>query len=288
MKEKRHRIILLVVLIITAMIACENNPADVKKTIENENAVQTGIDLVLAQTEIDVGATLDVAVVALFSDGTSREIEAGNLKWILSADGIIQLNGKFLVALSAGEVDLQVESDYFKVERHLTINEPIDLSGLMISEVMYDAVGSDTGKEYIEIVNCGNTEINLSGFYLIDGSSASQPFVFPEYAVIHSGEYMMISSAKEDFKTAYGFYPDYWVMKFALNNSGETVRLFDNRNRLVDQVFIEGGTSEFGVPDSWGSKTDPVCVEGESALRLVYAKNFVVSDWGNGLPSPRR
>ncbi len=79
---------------------------------------------------------------------------------------------------------------------------------------------TNTGDEFIEIVNLGPRPVNLDNWILDDGEGGSKPFEIPET----------------------GLMPGHVVVFFAsqtgirLNDRGDTVRLFTPDGRLVDQV----------------------------------------------------
>ncbi|TFH37768.1 MAG: lamin tail domain-containing protein, partial [Chrysiogenales bacterium] len=66
----------------------------------------------------------------------------------------------------------------------LEVKRRIDYRGILISEVFYDAAGSDTGREYIEIHNGSDYPCDLTGLAIVDGAGASRPFAFPDGSVI--------------------------------------------------------------------------------------------------------
>ncbi|MCB5246432.1 MAG: lamin tail domain-containing protein, partial [Candidatus Cloacimonetes bacterium] len=53
---------------------------------------------------------------------------------------------------------------------------------VVINEVCYDPSGADGGKEWIELYNSGNTDVNLAGAKLLSGGSEfGEVFTFPHF-----------------------------------------------------------------------------------------------------------
>lgn len=81
---------------------------------------------------------------------------------------------------------------------------------LQISELLPNAVGSDTGGEFIEIYNPTDADINLDDYRISVSSDYAHDYGFPEGAIIRAGQYGV-------------FYND--DIKFTLLNTAGIVRL---------------------------------------------------------------
>lgn len=94
---------------------------------------------------------------------------------------------------------------------------------IRINEVLPNPKGKDNN-EFIELYNYSKDEIDLSGYVLRD-SSKNGKYEVPVGTEIGSHEYLVIY--KEKFK-------------FALNNSNETVYLFDPNKKEIDRMnYVE-------------------------------------------------
>jgi len=90
---------------------------------------------------------------------------------------------------------------------------------LTISEIMYHP--RPGGAEFIELLNFGDSTIDLSGVAFTDGIS----FTFPPGSSLAPGEYAVLASPEDDFEAVY---PTATVMGWydgRLDNGGETVTL---------------------------------------------------------------
>ena len=96
--------------------------------------------------------------------------------------------------------------------------------GLLINEVELNPEGSDAGKEWVELLNNTNAEIDLTGYVLIPASGEKKSYTIEE-GIIGPGERMVITFPKQ-----------------TLNNSGskglkgEMVTLNDPAGNLVDKT----------------------------------------------------
>lgn len=121
-----------------------------------------------------------------------------------------------------------------------------DLSDMIvISEVLPNPAGKDSGNEWIEIQNIGTVSVSLGNWQLDDSSGGSKPFLISETIVLEPGDCWLFAQVET---------------KLALNNTGkEAARLFDWQGQLVAQLDLENipegqalardGTGEYRLTD---------------------------------------
>ena len=69
-----------------------------------------------------------------------------------------------------------------------------DLSDqVIISEIFPNPKGTDTKKEWVEMTNMGETDINLGNWTLDKGEGSTKPYVFPDDAVIGAGMTLLLT-----------------------------------------------------------------------------------------------
>ena len=166
--------------------------------------------------------------------------------------------------------------------------------GLLISEVLYDPVGSEPNAEWIEIYNATSATIDLSGFKIGDEETQGDSegtYRFPDAATIAPGETILIANKAADFESAYGFQPDFELnesdpavpdmLKYtpwssgsmSLSNSGDEVLLLDYGDNVVDTV--SWGTSNWAFDPPAAS-----VAEGHSLERVpAYLDTDSAQDW---------
>jgi len=97
----------------------------------------------------------------------------------------------------------------------------IDYSNLEISQVLPNPKGVDIDGEYVEIVNNGQTKINLLNWQIDDAEGGSKPYIFKTPTFLSSGESFLL--AREDSGLAF-------------NNNRDEVRLIAPDKSIVDLV----------------------------------------------------
>jgi hypothetical protein len=114
----------------------------------------------------------------------------------------------------------------------LLLGLPKVFAGALISEVVYQAAGSDSGQEWVELCNDGNTAIDLTN-YTIEMAGSSWKTVYTLGAgTLNPGEYIVVA----------GPYATIYTGSFSddLENAGSSidgVRLKDASGNLLDTVL---------------------------------------------------
>lgn len=107
---------------------------------------------------------------------------------------------------------------------------------IVISEVMYDAPGSDSKAEWIEIYNTGAVPIDIGTWKLIENNVAHR-LTREEGTVLGGGEYGIIAHDPRGFLN---MYPDVHApvfdSSFSLSNTGETLSIRDGDEVIADTV----------------------------------------------------
>ena len=132
-----------------------------------------------------------------------------------------------------------MDNDLFLSTSHLIPN-------LVINEIHYNPAqiqGLDEDYEFIEIVNTGINQIDLSGFYFTHGIS----FTFPQGSTIAPNQYILIAHNNLIYKGN-----DYHVYEWSegnLSNSGGELSLYSADDNLIDNV-------KYNDNGSWPDSTD--------------------------------
>ena len=140
-------------------------------------------------------------------------------------------------------------------------------ASVVITEIMYDLEGTDTGREWIEIQNTGSAQIDLTGWKLFEASTnhgiaAANPQTF----VLLAGAYAVIADNIEKFLLDWpGFSGTIFDSAFSLSNAGETLILRDAE--LADKESVV-------YSSDWGANGD-----GKSLQK-------VGNEWVAALPAP--
>jgi len=162
-------------------------------------------------------------------------------------------------------------------------------SVVTFNEIMYNPAASDSGGEWVELHNQLSVDVDLSGWRLSDGVD----YTFAEGTTLGGGDYLVVAKDPSALELAAGINNVFGGWSGSLSNSGETIRLRDHNNRVMDEldyndagqfpVAADGSgaslakTSEHaatGDPASWGFSADSGGTPGSvnsvasSALRL--------------------
>jgi DNA/RNA endonuclease YhcR with UshA esterase domain len=103
------------------------------------------------------------------------------------------------------------------------INEAkeIDWGNIKISEILPNPAGDDATKEWIRLYNQGDTKVNLYNWSIDDAPGGSKPYTFGDAVWLEAGQHFTLS--RED-------------SRLALNNSGDEIRLYNPKQKLVDKL----------------------------------------------------
>ncbi len=169
----------------------------------------------------DASDTIDpdndpVTYVWDFGDGVKSDLE--------TPDHIYLKPGIYKLKLTASdgkdeggtEIDIKVAS---APEPEL-IDEKIETGDIVLNEIFPNPAGSDENKEWIEILNRGDSEINLGNWKIENGEKRKYNYVF-ENLILKPGEFYVLN------REASGL---------TLKNSGDNVNLYNPLGGLNDHV----------------------------------------------------
>lgn len=126
------------------------------------------------------------------------------------------------------------------------------LNAVVINEIHYHgADGSDPG-EWVELYNGYGVPVDLTGWMLRDEVYGHR-FAFPEDTTIEPAGYLVICQDRKTFRTQF---PDVGAvvgdLPFRLGNGGDSVRLYDASQQLVDSVTYDDRDAWPVLPDGTG------------------------------------
>jgi hypothetical protein len=118
-------------------------------------------------------------------------------------------------------------------------------ASVQFTEVMYDAPGNDTGREWLEITNMGSSSVDLYGYKLFEGGVNHNVILTAGTTTLAAGESAIIAANAQKFLTDYPAYSGpLFKSSFSLNNTSESVILKDNKLMAVDSL---GYSSSMGA-----------------------------------------
>lgn len=170
-------------------------------------------------------------------------------------------------------------------------------SGVILSEVFYDASGTDDGWEWVELVNVGPAAVNLSGWCLANGGTdytysqaGLSGTLQPGATFVIGGPTTGATNANPVFDLVVNFSPDFQNS----GTAGDGVALFDvpcsqvSSSVPVDAV-IYGPDNANGLIDETGSANAPEvgdAAAGSSIERVDLAGSWMIQSAPNPNTSP--
>lgn len=117
---------------------------------------------------------------------------------------------------------------------------------IVITEIMYNPPESGQDSlEYIEIYNSTDADIDLSGYYFLDGIE----FVFDDSTIIAAKSYMVIATDDDAIENVFGLVDVEDWETGGLSNGGDKITLADSSGNVVASVeYSDGG--------DWPSEAD--------------------------------
>ncbi len=115
-----------------------------------------------------------------------------------------------------------------------TDQEPL-FNKLIINEIAWMGNEENPNKEWIELKNIFNFQIDISGYQLIDKNEQIK-VIIPPNTLLNPGQFYLLERNDDDSvpKVKANF-----VYKGALSNKDEALRLFDQDCNLLDEVFAD-------------------------------------------------
>jgi len=113
---------------------------------------------------------------------------------------------------------------------------------MVINEIMSSnttTINDEDGdtSDWIELYNCGVSQVNLVGYYLSDDSLEIKKWQFGN-VVIDPGEYLIVFASNKDTIL------NYWHTNFKISASGEKITLSDSSGSIIDQVDVPASLSD--------------------------------------------
>ena len=115
---------------------------------------------------------------------------------------------------------------------------PASASGaVLITEIMYDLEGADSGHEWIEITNTGSGAVNVGAWRLFENGVNHKLTLFAgSSAVLQAGQSAIIADKPDNFVARYPEVTPVFDSAFSLSNETETLMLKNAAGTVVDQV----------------------------------------------------
>jgi len=145
---------------------------------------------------------------------------------------------------------------------------------LVFNEINYHPADDFDTQDWVELYNNSQAAFDISGWQFRD-SNDEHVFTIPEKAVLAADAYLVLCENATAFQTLFpkveNFMGDF---NFGLANGGETLRLFDDQDNLVDSVAYDDGAPWPTEPDGSGSTLE---------LIELNLDNNLAESWRNSI-----
>ncbi|MBN2009165.1 CotH kinase family protein [candidate division KSB1 bacterium] len=177
---------------------------------------------------------------------------------------------------------------------------------VVINEINYNSASDFDPDDWIELHNISDNAIDISGWHYKD-SDDNHDFEIPANTSIAAHGYLVLCNNSADFQNLFPEVANYiGDVDFGLSSSGELVRLYDSRNRIVDSLTFDDKSPWPTAPDGDGPTLELIQPELDNALpeswqasaghgtpgqaNTIFSGEFVISGKivysGNGQPVP--
>ena len=211
---------------------------------------------------------------AFYDDGTNGDVTAGDNVWTCEQQLVVDLSGNnWEWGINdtehnwvAGNWQFTVPDDSPQTLSWEVQGEP----ALIINEIMYNSPGAD--EEWVELFNNTGASIDLENWKLIDSDASHTPIIIPSGYNVADGGYFTIAVATDG---NFPFTPDYdGTGNFALNNSGDVVRLYNDDGILIDIVSYSDGDPWPTEPDGDGPSLALIDPDTDNSLAQSWAASL--------------
>jgi hypothetical protein len=160
---------------------------------------------------------------------------------------------------------------------------------------MYDPKDSDVGREWLEIYNSSDNDVDLSGWKFFEAGVNHGITLSKGDFVLSSGEYAILAENAEKFLGEYSSYGTALLdSSFSLSNDGESIALKNKEGEIVDGVAylraMGGNGNDYSIElkqNNWSQsfiaggtpgKENSIYLEPKLIEPKIYPKNISITE----------
>lgn len=131
---------------------------------------------------------------------------------------------------------------------------PVSVSAnVLINEIMYDVEGTDTDREWIEVINAGSTSVDIASFKLFEAATNHSLVSVQGTTILAPGEVAVIAVTPAKFLLDWPqFTGKLFDSSFSLSNSGETLGIKNGADAEEDTATYASSMGAQGDGKSLG------------------------------------
>src|SRR5436305_6353426 len=138
-------------------------------------------------------------------------------------------------------------------------------AAIVFNEVMYHPATNEVQLEWVELHSLMSVDVDISGWSLANGID----YAFPQGTIVPGGGYLVVAVSPATLMAATGLTNVVGPFSGRLSNSGETIDLLNNNQRLMDSL-------SYGTSGDW-----PVAPDGGGASLAKRNPNGATADASN-------
>ena len=183
---------------------------------------------ILAAEKIDINTASLEYLIKITHIGPARAAELISLRPLSSLSDLIKIKGigekrlenikKQGLAWVSPEIELVPAEKKPQQPKHQPIVYP---SNILINEILPSPKGPDAEKEWIEIFNQNNFEVDISDWQIVDTIGKTKSYIFPEKTLIKPKGFLILARP---------------ISKITLNNSNDGLKLLQPNEKIADSM----------------------------------------------------
>lgn len=211
-----------------------------------------GGEIIYQNSDFDInwiyGAFEGDIKIELFRDGqtaieliTDIAASTGTYLWSVGESFDIATDYKIVITALITEAPFDESDDFFSIE------EPIVIPNLVITEIMYNPPESGNDSlEFLEIYNLGEETVSLEGIYFSEGID----YVFPDVEILPN-TFLLVSIDSLAMMQTFNVEAYQWTGG-ALSNGGEDIEIKDVHGNIIDFVEYDDALPWDTLADGFG------------------------------------
>lgn len=155
---------------------------------------------------------------------------------------------------------------------------------IVINEINYNSNDAFNAKDWIELYNNSDIEVDLSGWVFKDSDDAHE-FIIPNGTLLAANSYIVLAQTLADFQTQFPSVTNViGDFTFGLSGGGELIRLFDASQALIDEVEYDDAAPWPTEPDGDGPTLELINPNFDNALAASWQASIVNTTPNLGTP----
>jgi hypothetical protein len=152
---------------------------------------------------------------------------------------------------------------------------------ITVTEINYNSDSTKNSADWFEIYNYGSSTVDLSLFRLRDSSATGLYLVQPGVTIAPGG-YLVFCSDTQAFDAIYNITNRIGNLGYNLGNGGDGVRIFDNTNAPIQEIFYLDSVPWPKGADGFGRTLELINTSMDPTLSTSWRTGCVLGSPGTG------